>query len=79
MSTVYAIPMMVETQKAPLDKHCFGDCGKISMGGSIIIDEVGPCWVCTHEECPHETGITDAIGTCEMTGDVVHIRGLKPV
>lgn len=77
MTLLYCIPMMIESQKQPIDKHCFGDCGKISMGGAIDIDEVGPCWVCTHEDCPHEKGHTEVIGTSDMTGDPVCIRGLQ--
>lgn len=77
VTTLYCIPMMVETQKKPLDEHCFGDCGKISMGGAITIDEIGPCWVCTHEDCPHEKGHTEIVGSSEMTGEPVCIRGLE--
>jgi hypothetical protein len=73
---LYCIPMMVKTQKEPLDKYCFGSCGKISMG-AIEIAEVGPCWVCTHDDCPHEKGHTDIIGSSGMTGEPVCIRGLE--
>ncbi|MFZ1815971.1 MAG: hypothetical protein WAU16_16255 [Rhizobiaceae bacterium] len=76
MALVFAIPMIIESQKAALDKHCFGDCGKISMGGAIEMPDVGPCWVCTHADCPNEKGHTDPLGTSELTGDEVSIRGL---
>lgn len=75
--TLYAIPMMISSQKEPLDKYCFGSCGKISMGGAIEIDEVGPCWVCTEKDCPHEKGHTDILGSSGITGEPVCIRGLK--
>jgi len=78
MALLYAIPMMAESQKEPIEKHCFGDCGKISMFGAIEVDEVGPCWVCTHADCPYEKGHTDALGTSGMTGDEVCIRALRP-
>lgn len=74
---LYCIPMMIESQKQPIDNHCFGDCGKISMGGAIDIGEVGPCLICTHEDCPHEKGHTEVIGISDMTGDPVCIRGLQ--
>ena len=77
-TTLYCIPMMFESQIKPLDDHCFGDCGKISMAGAIDIDEVGPCWVCTQAECQYEKGHTEIIGTSQMTGDPVCIRGLEP-
>jgi len=76
MGLLYAIPMMIESQKEPLEKHCFGDCGKISMSGCIDIPEVGPCWVCTHSDCQHEKGHTEPLGTSHMTGEEMCIRGL---
>ena len=74
---LYAIPMLIESQKGPLDRYCFGSCGKISMSGAIDIAEVGPCWVCTHANCEHEKGHTNIIGSSGMTGDPVRIRGLE--
>lgn len=76
MSLIYAIPMMIPSQKFGLDTHCFGDCGKISMAGAMVFDDVGPCWICCEENCPYEKGNTGPIGTSEMTGDEVAIRGL---
>ena len=35
-----------------IDKHCFGDCGKIIMGG--IVDSLTWYLPCKQEECPHE-------------------------
>ena len=74
---LYCIPMMVETQKEPLGKYCFGSCGKILISGAIEIEEVGPCWVCIQDDCPYETGHTEVIGTSEVTGEPVCIRGLE--
>ena len=74
---LYAIPMLYETQKEPLDKYCFGSCGKISISGVIDIPEVGPCWVCTHADCKHEKGHTDIIGASGITGEPVRVRGLE--
>lgn len=72
---LYAIPF-VETQKKPLNDHCFGDCGKIALG-AIFIPEVGECFVCTEKDCPHEKGHTEPLGASDWTGDPVCIRGLK--
>lgn len=79
MDTVYCIPMMAENQKQPIDDHCFGDCGKISMGGVIDTgpEVAGPCWVCTQESCPYEKGTVGPVGTSEATGDTIYIRALQ--
>jgi len=73
---LYVIPARVETQKGPLDKYCFGSCGKISMGGMIYLVDIGPCWVCTHKDCHHEKGHTGVLGDSGLTGDNVCVRGL---
>lgn len=49
---VYGLIAMEKTQKPLIDKHCFGDCGKVSMAGVINDDLVGPLWVCCEEVCP---------------------------
>ncbi len=77
MTKLFALPMMIENQKKAHDKHCFGDCGKVSMGGAIEIEEVGPCWVCCEEKCPYEKGVVGPLGTSGITGEGVSIRGLN--
>ena len=69
-----------ETQKAAIDKHCFGDCGKISMGGAVINDHVGMLWICCQSACPYEQEVIRDYGTTESFGDdhVLHLRVLKP-
>ena len=69
-----------ETQKAAIDKHCFGDCGKISMGGAVIDDHVGMLWICCQSACPYEQEVIRDYGTTESFGDdhVLHLRVLKP-
>jgi hypothetical protein len=49
---VYGLIAMEKTQKPLIEKHCFGDCGKVSMAGAINDDLVGPLWVCCEEKCP---------------------------
>lgn len=74
---IYCIPMGAKSQEQPLKDHCFGDCGKVSLGGMVDTGDVaGPCWVCTHAECPHEKGVVGPVGTSDATGDVIHIRVL---
>jgi hypothetical protein len=49
---VYGLIAMEKTQRPLIEKHCFGDCGKVSMAGAINDDTLGPLWVCCEEQCP---------------------------
>jgi hypothetical protein len=49
---VYGLMIMQPSQKPLIEKHCFGDCGKISMAGAIDDDMVGGLMVCCEEKCP---------------------------
>jgi hypothetical protein len=49
---VYGLLIMHNEQRPLIDKHCFGDCGKISMAGGIADDQVGALMVCCEEVCP---------------------------
>lgn len=49
---VFGLIAMEKTQKPLIEKHCFGDCGKVSMAGVINDDMAGPLWVCCEEKCP---------------------------
>lgn len=45
--------MAVHPEQRPLiEKHCFGDCGKISMGGVIADPATGGLMVCCELKCP---------------------------
>ncbi|MPS27596.1 MAG: hypothetical protein E2576_11185 [Alcaligenaceae bacterium] len=50
---VWGVAVMASTQKAAVNAHCFGDCGKISMGGAINDDLTGGLFVCCEPTCPH--------------------------
>jgi hypothetical protein len=50
---VWGIAALAPTQKAAFEKHCTGDCGKISMGGVIDDELTGGLFVCCQEQCPH--------------------------
>lgn len=49
---VYGLLVMEPSQKPLTEKHCFGDCGKISMAGAIHDDMLGGLMVCCEETCP---------------------------
>lgn len=49
---VFGLIFMHKKQRPLIEKHCFGDCGKVSMAGAIDDDVVGPLWVCCETKCP---------------------------
>lgn len=49
---VFGLIAMHKEQKPLIEKHCFGDCGKVSMAGAINDELTGPLWVCCEEKCP---------------------------
>jgi hypothetical protein len=49
---VYGLMVLEKSQKPLIEKHCFGDCGKISMAGAINDDMLGGLMVCCEEACP---------------------------
>jgi hypothetical protein len=49
---VYGLLIMEKSQKPLIEKHCFGDCGKVSMAGAIHDDMLGGLMVCCEEACP---------------------------
>ncbi len=56
---VWGLIALEKSQKPLIDKHCFGDCGKISMAGAINDDTLGPLWVCCESKCPWLAKETD--------------------
>jgi hypothetical protein len=49
---VYGLMVLEKSQKPLIEKHCFGDCGKISMAGAIEDDMLGGLMVYCEEVCP---------------------------
>lgn len=49
---VWGLVAMSDEQKPLIQKHCLGDCGKVSMAGVIDHPDCGPLWVCPEEKCP---------------------------
>lgn len=77
---VYGLLIFDRKQKPLIDKHCFGDCGKISMAGAIEDAQLGGLFVCCEEECPHLGKQTDEpYGTTMSFGRLhaVYLRALK--
>lgn len=45
--------LAMHAEQGPLvTKHCFGDCGKVSMGGVINDPITGGLMVCCEAKCP---------------------------
>ncbi len=75
MTKIYGLLFLVPGQKIQIDKHCFGNCGKIQVG-AIEDDQLGPMFACLQTDCPHkDTDMKNSIG--DVDGDPVHIRKLK--
>jgi hypothetical protein len=73
---VWGVPAML--QKAAFEKHCTGDCGKISIGGLIDDPMTGGLFVCCEVKCPHEKGVIENYGRTNSFGKphTVHLRAL---
>jgi hypothetical protein len=76
---VWAIAVMAPTQEAVAKAHCFGDCGKISMGGAIADPILGGLFVCCETTCPHVQEEFDGYGKTMSFGKphTVTLRILK--
>jgi hypothetical protein len=74
---VWGIPALL--QKAAFEKHCTGDCGKISLAGAINDDITGGLFVCCEAKCPHEKGVVRNYGRTTSFGrqHTVHLRALN--
>jgi len=68
---IYAISHRV--QCILVEKHCFGDCGKILVG-AIVDPQLGQLYVCREDICPHQERELDF---CEFEGERLILRKLK--
>jgi hypothetical protein len=76
MSNLYGLVALA--QEELITKHCFGDCGKISIGGAVMTNEAGPLWICCEEVCPHLKKQSDEpIGMSQMTGEPIFLRSIQ--
>lgn len=78
---VWGVAVMAPKQKEAAQKHCFGDCGKISMAGAIADEVTGGLFVCCQPTCPHEDTVVPNYGETMSFGrpHIVHLRLLEPV
>ena len=69
---LFAISAMMQEKQAI--KYCFGECGKILVGG---LDEahLGPCYPCRQDDCPYEMKRT-SVPMGEVQGEPVYVRRL---
>ena len=76
---VWGIAVMAPTQRQAAEKHCFGDCRKISMAGAIKDDRTGGLFVCCQPTCPYEAHVMPNYGSTMGFGKphTVHLRLLK--
>lgn len=56
---VFGLLALNPDQKPLIEKHCFGDCGKVSMAGAIMDERTGGLWVCAETICPWLKGEMD--------------------
>ncbi len=61
-------------QKELVDRHCFGDCGKIQCAGADC-GESGGFFLCRQTQCPHEDKCSPVFGDIE--GEDFKVRKLK--
>lgn len=78
---VWGVAFMAEKQKVAVQRHCFGDCGKISMAGMIDAGELGGLAVCCEPVCPHVAmEMDEPFGDTMSFGKkhLVYLRALTP-
>jgi hypothetical protein len=76
MTKLYALVLAV--QEDLITAHCFGDCGKISIGGALIDPDIGALMVCCEEVCPHlKKQMDEPFGTSNMTGEDIYLRSIQ--
>jgi len=72
--TIYVVSPLA--QKVEVDKHCFGDCGKILVGGIEVAG--APFFPCRTNPCPYEEKTLE-FGTVlfELGTEQIFVRKLK--
>ncbi|MFJ9451457.1 hypothetical protein [Herbaspirillum sp. NPDC101397] len=56
---IFGLLVVHPDQEALIKKHCFGDCGKISIAGAIEDPQTGGLAVCCEAQCPWLQGEMD--------------------
>ncbi len=74
---IYGLLFTIPEQEKMINKHCFGDCGKIICAG-LDDKDLGPMFPCRIKDCPHkEQDTDDSIG--DVDGDPIFLRKLKEI
>jgi hypothetical protein len=68
---IYAVS--ARAQELLVEKHCFGDCGKILVG-AIVHNMIGKMYTCREDICPH---IDRELDFFELDGEKLILRKLK--
>ena len=71
---MYGMIFRLPKQYEQIEKHCFGDCGKIIIG-SVIDNELGELVMCNQDDCPClDRQMEEPIG--EVDGIKIYLRKL---
>lgn len=75
----WGIAAAAPTQQRAAESHCFGDCGKISIGTVIADEETGGMFPCFETSCPHEQQTLRCYGSTVLGGvpHLLHLRVLR--
>jgi hypothetical protein len=75
----WGIAAAAPTQQSAAEAHCFGDCGKISVGTCIADAETGGMFACFEKTCPHEQQTFRCYGSTVLDGvpHLLHLRVLR--
>lgn len=76
---VFGLLVMNPDQKPLIEKHCYGDCGKISMAGAINDPQTGGLMVCCEPVCPWlKAEMSEPYGSTRSFGEPheVYLRAL---
>jgi hypothetical protein len=77
---VFGVAVLAPRQKAAAEAHCFGDCGKLSMGGVIADELTGGLCVCCEPVCPYMAKEMPEYGSTMSFGrpHTITLRLLEP-
>lgn len=72
---MYALIMILKSQREQIERHCFGDCGKIIIGSGYDKD-LGEMAICRESECKYlDKQMDEPFGA--ISGEPVYLRKLK--
>ena len=77
---VFGLMVMSTKQQPAIEAHCYGDCGKVSVGAAVMDDLLGALAVCCEQTCPHaEKESPEPYGTTMSFGrpHEVYLRALR--